>query len=274
YFGEGHDPDSLRLAHGEAAVAAALDGAADGVSSEIDRLLLPAAGREPLLEAKAAGQVAELLRPIPDPILRFSYGRIAAERLKIPVDMLVRRMGTERPGGKVTPAGPGPAVSPVAAGPRLVRSVEEQVLQSLVAAEGVPPVADLPPAEVFLDTECRNIYQAFCTLYAESGGKVPDARALAGMLSTMGQADRTVDRMASILVEGSFAPGKSGRLSESLEKLTRRWQQQRLRELASEIAEAQRKGDQVRLESLLKQKTSLSHRFHRGAQPMAGGESG
>jgi hypothetical protein len=71
--------------------------------------------------------------------------------------------------------------------------------------------------------------------------------------------------MAQILLEEPFDPGKSG-LSESLDKLVRRWRQQRLRELHSEIAEAQRSGDLVRLAKLLDEKTSMSHSLHRGSR--------
>ncbi len=82
-----------------------------------------------------------------------------------------------------------------------------------------------------------------------------------------------VDRMAQILLEKPFGPGTSG-LSESLDKLVRRWRQQRLRELLSEIAEAQRRGDQARLASLLEEKTSLSQSLHRGIRPGDGGRPG
>jgi DNA repair exonuclease SbcCD ATPase subunit len=74
--------------------------------------------------------------------------------------------------------------------------------------------------------------------------------------------------MAAILLEGSVTPGKVG-LLESLEKLHRRWQQQRLRELMSEIAEAQRKKDWPRLESLMEEKEGLSRSLHRGPRPDA-----
>ena len=106
-FPEGHDPDSLRLAEGEAAVVAAIDGARDAVVAEIERLAPIEAAREPQAQARAAKAVSELLRPIPDAILRCGYGRVAAERLQVPVELLARRMGGEReaPGGPLGPSG-------------------------------------------------------------------------------------------------------------------------------------------------------------------------
>ncbi|MGH9360524.1 MAG: hypothetical protein ACRD2T_01300, partial [Thermoanaerobaculia bacterium] len=125
----------------------------------------------------------------------------------------------------------------------------------------LPPPGDLPPPEVFFDAECRNIYRAFRDLYLEGAGSPPEARAV---LAALGSEGRAIDRVAQVLLEGGFNPGRPG-LGESLDKLERRWRRQRLRELASEIGEAQRLGDGARLESLLHEKTSLSRALHAGS---------
>jgi hypothetical protein len=154
-----------------------------------------------------------------------------------------------------------------------VRSVEEQVLARLLGAgagEPRPPAAELPPPEVFFDPDCRNIYRGFCTLYAEGGSAAVDARAV---IAKVAAHQAAVDRMAQILLEKPFDPDTTG-LSESLDKLVRRWRQQRLRVLLSEIAEAQRRGDQARLASLLEEKTSLSQSLHRGIRPGDSGRPG
>jgi DNA primase len=289
-FGEGHDPDSLRLASGEAAVAAAIDAAEDGVVLQLRRAI-PTPMASARLKATQAASIVALLEPIRDPLMRHEYAHRAAEMLGVPEKEFLSRLkelkgwrgvaeqaasgaGTDGSGGRA-------AVSP-----RLVRSLEEQVLASLLQAGapletgvplqadpgqrigGLPPPEEMPPAEVFLDPECRNIYRSFCTLYAEGGGKAVMARAV---LANVASQQATVDRMAQILLEEPFDPGKSG-LSESLDKLVRRWRQQRLRELLSEIAEAQRKGDLARLARLLDEKTSMSQSLHRGAR--SGGPGG
>jgi DNA primase len=275
-FPEGHDPDSLRLAAGGEAVKAAVEAAPDAVVAEIERLIPHDVRREPQLQAKAATAVTELLRPVPDPVLRYSYGRIAAERLNIPVDMLSRRLGGpgaassspergERAGAPASPRAPAPAE-----GPRLVRTLEEQVLEKLLQRDDeapIPALADLPPPEVFRDTECRNIFQAFCALYAIGGGVPPDARAVGAELGSRGGA---VDRMARILLEGNFASGRIG-LLESLESLGDRWQRQRLKDLQREIVEAERTGDHALRDRLADEKTRLSRSLHRGSRPGAGG---
>ncbi len=141
--------------------------------AELDRLIPAGVLKDPQLQAKTATAVSELLRPIPDAILRFGYARGAATRLGIPVEMLARRMGGGRQEPAPSPPQPASAPSIVEGGtPKLVRSEEEKVLQELFQQEDparIPPLESLPPPEVFFDTECRNIYEAFCALYAEAG---------------------------------------------------------------------------------------------------------
>jgi DNA primase len=270
-FPGGHDPDSLRLEEGEEAVKAAIEAAGDAVAAEMDRLIPAGVTRDPRAQAKSAAAVTELLRPIPDPVLRFSYGRLAADRLSVPVELLTRRMGgggerQGQPSPATRPAQPAPAGG---GGPRLVRSLEEQVLERLLQGDEqsqVPPLPELPSPEVFLDPECRNIYQAFYDLYARGEGPPPDSRSVQTALGSEGGA---VDRMARILLEGNFVSGRIG-LLESLDKLVRRWSQQRLQELQGEISEAQRTGDHALLGRLVDEKTRLSRSLHRGSRPGRG----
>lgn len=260
-FPGSHDPDSLRLEEGEEAVRSAMGSAEDAVFAELDRLIPAGAGREPQAQAKAAAATAELLRPIPDSILRYSYARVAADRLGLPVELLARRIG----GGRVEEPRPAPP-RPAAEGPRLVRSVEEQVLDQLLQGDEstpIPPPEALPPPDVFLDPDCRNIYQTFCALYARGDGSPPTGRAVRDALGPDGGA---VDRIARILIEGSFASGRSG-LLESLDKLADRWRRQRIKELHGEINEAQRRGDHALRARLADEKTRLSHSLHRRSRP-------
>jgi len=270
-FPGSHDPDSLRLEAGEEAVRAAIVGAEDAVTAELDRLIDASAARDPRAQAKAAHEVGELLRPIPDAILRYSYSRLAANRLEIPVEMLARRVGgggaeKPAPGRADGPqAGPqeGPAPAP-AARPSLIRSLEEQVLDLLLQEEvrsQIPPVEELPPPGVFLDIECRNIYEAFCALYA-GASRPPDFQTLK---SRLGEHERTVARLAKIMLEREVASGRIG-LLESLDKLTDRWRRQRIKELHGEINEAQRKGDHALRDRLVDEKTRLSRSLHRGSR--------
>lgn len=268
-FPDGHDPDSLRQEQGPEAVAAAVADAPDGVIAEMERIAPIESSREPREQAKAAAAVAELLRPIPDAILRWSYARVAADRIQVPVELMSRRMGAEPPSpsqGETPGSSKPPASEPRA--PRVVRTTEEQVLEFLLAGEGLPPFSELPEPEAFLDAECRNIFQAFRTLYARSVDSPPDVRSVRAELEPD---DRAIARLSQIVIEGSVTPGKPG-LSGSLEKLVRRWQQQRLKDLASDVLRAERAGDHVRLERLLAEKTRLARSLHSRTSRLSAGD--
>jgi DNA primase len=267
----GEDPDSLRLREGPEALARAVAEAPDAVSSEIERLTPGGVGAEPRRQATAAKAVGELLAPIRDSVLRYAYSRQAADRLVLPAEVLWRRVGGEatrltggasaRPGAAI-PAGPGGAATatPAAAGGVAeVRSLEERLLQLFLGGEAnLPAPPELPPADAFFQPECRHIYAVFLDLYGE-GGVRPEPRAVLGKLAAEPAA---VDRMARLLLEDSVG-SRSGELRESIRQLRRRWLQQRQRELAAAIADAQRSGDEERLERLIREKTALSLDLHR-----------
>lgn len=130
-FGEGEDPDSLRLGTGPEAVRAAVTDAVDLLDEELERLTPPEAARDPRLQARHAKEVAQVLAPIPDQILRFGYARRAADRLGVPAEMLSRRVesaaatrGSSRRASRTpgpppaTPADGSPPGHPAAVSPR------------------------------------------------------------------------------------------------------------------------------------------------------------
>jgi DNA primase len=247
----GQDPDSLRLEKGDEALARALEESPDAVELELNRLIPKDVHRNPRARATAARAVVELLEPIPDGILRYGYGRQAADRLGVPVELLWRRLGVDRESLK------GPKSE--AAGPKREPGLEERALQ-LLLADGVdsPALGDLPPPEAFLSTDCRNIYRVVFDLYTENG-EPPEARTVRDAL---GDENEAVDQLARILLEVS-APSRENELPEAMRSIRRRWQQQRLRELSAELEQAQREGDDVRLERILEERTALSSELHR-----------
>lgn len=248
-FPGGHDPDSLRLAAGPDAVRQAVDDAEDAVGLEIDRLTPPEVQRDPQLRTQAANAISELLRPIRDGIVRYSYGQRAAERLALPLELLWKRTGLAPPSDA--------AATSKASQPALVRTVEEQALGLLLAGSSLHP-DELPPEEVFFDSACRNIYRAFCALYMRGGGATsPEVDELLPLLDAEGGA---IDCMARLLLEDSNPHG--GDLPQTLQRLRHRWQKQRLPDLVRQIKQATVDGNDVLLHRLLEEKMALTRSLH------------
>ena len=176
----GQDPDSLRLGAGDEALAKLLADAPDLVQLELDRMIPGDAHRDPQARARAATAVTEMLKPISDTVLRYSYGRLAADRLGVPADLLWARLGVGRETLVAAVAGPEAARS-------TVRSLEEEALSLLLDPASPPPSARRPagPPEVFLDRVCRNIFAAYRALY-EREGRSPELREVMGALAAEG----------------------------------------------------------------------------------------
>ena len=247
-FPAGQDPDSLRLEEGEEAVLEVISTAADAVLLEIGRI--PRGVQEdPQLQAQAAATVRELLAAIPDKVLSFAYGRKAAERLGVPEALLREAPARGRQES---------AQEEQVSRPREVTSLEESALQLLLRAP-LPLRVELPPADVFWDRDCRELYLAFrrqCDA-GEGGGSV-DVQALLGSLD---RERATIDRVARLLLEDP--PGfRLSELSESLHRLEQRWGRRRAQQLKTELLEAQQTGDHERMEELLKLKAELSDKLH------------
>ena len=253
---EDEDPDTVRLGSGPQALLELVDGAKDAVEAELARLVPPSGDRDPAAQAKAAKSVRELLRRIPDAVLRFAYGRRAADRIGVPQDVLWRSTPRARDDQEA-------ATKPRH---RLVMSLEERVLQLLLQSGfHVPSLEELPSEKVFLDVTCGNIFHHYRALYDKEGCP-PDARAVLAILSREGE---TLDRLARILLE-EVPCSDSEELREALGQLNKRWRQHQLKTLARQIKEAQRSGETLRLQQLVEEKTSLTKLLHELAPPPGG----
>lgn len=246
-FPPGHDPDSLRLEQGEEAVRATIDAAADAVLTEVERLIPDQAALDPMAQSQAAESIRTLLQPIRDRVTHESYSRLAARQLEVPEGVMLRKGGA-RSFGKMSEQ------------KDVTRSGEEQVLALLLTSGvNIPPLEELPPKEVFLDPQCRNIFTAFCDLY-KTGQSAPTNREVISRLADEGMA---VDRAAKLLLEEAVPEEISG-LADALGRLQSRWLKRRLGEIVQEIRQAQQRGDQTHLEQLLEEKTRLSRQSHPG----------
>lgn len=258
-FPAGHDPDSLRLEAGPEAVAELVENAVDGVRLEIGRLTPPEVLRDPQRKTRSASEIAELLRPIRDEIVRRSYGQYAAERLGIAEEVLWRRVaqgGESRTAPAAVDLLP-PELRPQTSSLSEVRSMEESALAFFLQADpSIPAPEELPPKEIFRNVDCRNIYAVFCALY-RGNGKSPSPNEVISRLDREGSA---LDLTARLLLEEPNSD--QGGLRANLDRLLHRWYKQRQPELMRQINDAQQHDDQARLAQLLEEKSNLSHRLH------------
>ncbi|MBP9145688.1 MAG: DNA primase [Thermoanaerobaculia bacterium] len=258
-FAEGEDPDSLRLAKGEAALAAAVAGAEDLILLELDRLVPSDAHRNPHGRARAAKEVTALLAPVKDTVLRYSYGRIAAERLGLPPHLLLQRLGV----------GPKPLAEAFAtpsegAGPSPGRGAEEALLRCLLwigdARRPAPSQEALPPEEAFDDPQLRNIYALFLALYREAG-KLPGTADLRRRLS---DGDGISDRASMLLLESVDSVGEPAP-EMHLKGLWERWLDRQRADLNRELRRIELSGDQHRIEEILNELEAIKRRRYSAA---------
>jgi DNA primase len=249
----GEDPDSLRRAAGDAAVRAAVDQAEDLVLIELERAAPADLHRNPAARGGAGKRVSELLAAIPDPIARYGYARAAADRLGVPAQLVWQRVGGGREalreavaGARETAATPG-------------RSAEEAALRGLLLASqrglALPAPEELPPPEAFLDAALRKFFVAFRSLYLK--GSEPT---LAAVLAAVAGEEGADERAADLLLESTDSAVVP--VAEPLRNLRRRWLKSRLRELAGEIADAERQGNRDRLAGLVAEKHDINDELH------------
>lgn len=269
HFGEGHDPDSLRLEVGPEAVREAVAEARDAVLLAFDRLIPAGIQRDPHRQAEAATTLSDLLTPISDPIVRRNYGRRAAQRLGVPEELLWQRAsrGRQRPGAPAAEASGGDGGS-TASAPE-TRNVEEALLARLfLEPQSAPAFEDLPSDEIFFEAQCRDLFRGYRDLYATTETP-PGAGALLDHLAAGGE---EIGRLARILgdADASRAGGTSGAggtsigLREQIAQLERRWLERRRNQLAAAIREAQQAGDLDRLDRLVEEGRQITERRYRG----------
>jgi DnaB-helicase binding domain of primase len=247
---------------------------------------------DPQAQAKLAAPVVELLTPVKDPILRWAYGRRAAERMGVPFELLSPRLGPAPQAARRTPAVRATTATSRAHG----RGIEEATLRLLLAMlpgstspqpEVLPALEELPPAEAFWDPACRHLYEAFCAIYQEGAGGPVELATLRAALEA-GADHAGFDLFARLVIEGADAPSEAAagaavragggscadRLRDHLHELHQRWREQRSQQLNREMLEAQRSGDATRLERLVEEKSELSRAIHSRAKgrSSAGGD--
>jgi DNA primase len=270
-FPDGHDPDSLRLAAGPAAVARAVREASDSLIGEIDRLATPEVRADPKRQAKAASDLAELAARIPDAMLRSVYLRRIAGRLDVDLGVLERgsaAAGSRRSAAPAAPPAP-PAAADAGSAPH-VHDSEKTLLRFLLGGgfDGAdPPFADFPPPEAFLAPAYRRIYETVWLHWRDLG----EPCTLEDVQAAFEPGDAVHAVLARLFLEEE-APEKAGRdgrggrdaLDGCLRALAARHAKRRLGEVTRQLAGLAEDADDEERRLLLVERDRLLRQVHPG----------
>lgn len=291
-FSVGVDPDSLRLESGNQALIERIESAPDAVESELERQIPPDARQQPQVQATLAPRIGELLSALPDPILRYSYGRIAAQRLGIPFDLMTKHLGGSAKSRRHRSEARGSAEqarsessSEVTRTPGLDQ--EQAVLRLFLSffdddragSETRPILPELMSEDrlvdpkMFWDPDCRALFSLI-----ETASTDPSGERIAGLRRRVEESRGPVELLARLVIEALDAPPvpvsrekREEELTRALAQLRRRWLTQRQQDLAREIRRAQSDGDAGSLERLVAEKAILSRRLHVESAALGGG---
>ena len=279
-FPSGSDPDTYRLEHGPEALRVLLSEAPDYLAQQLEQMIPADAPRQPQVQAKVAPEIGTLLSSLPDPILRYSYGRLASQRLGVPFELLVKHLGGGPQRSRTSSQIEASKASVAERTPGLDQ--EQAVVKLLItgleadeafAEEGVSLFSGPPPAsEVFWDTGCRILFELICEVAIQ---KPEDP--LSELRRRVQSDGGPVELLARLVMENqsdaSSKPWSQKRqeLGYALNQLIRNWLKERRRKVILKIQAAQSGGDSADLESLVTEKLSLTQEIRSKALELQGG---
>jgi DNA primase len=265
---DGHDPDSWRQAKGPEALAERIGAARDAIEREIDRLCPPGIRRGPAEAATTAGELAVVLAAVSDPIARHGWARTAAERLAVPIDLLLDRAKALSRATRT-----GPPSTPAIATPTRRREpgLEHRLVEHLLATlprhgnDGERLAfepATVPPDAAFEDDACRAIFSAWRQVASADPHAGRDA-----LVAAVADNAVALDEVARVLLgEPTSLPGSE--VASTLGALRDRYLRQRRNELQRELDAAARLGDNGRQEQLLTAIDTLRREIHHRTTPV------
>lgn len=262
----GHDPDSYRVEHGSEALAQLIDEAPDAIDREIDRLAPAGVRRGAREQGERAGEIAGLLAAVRDPIARHGWARGAAERLGVPIDLLLdKAKALTRASNTRAPNTPAPPATASRREPG--RDMERRLIEHLLAtlprpgdepgSEWIPTVApaSLPPDEAFATPGCRAVISTWRAL-AASGNLNREA-----LVSSLAQDEDALDELSRVLL-GEPHPLPTKELTATVTALRERYLTGRRRDRQRELTRALETGDQARADALLGEIEALQRELH------------
>jgi len=245
----GEDPDSFARAQGPKGLEKAIAAAGSLIEAVIDAIIGEGDLATPEGKSQIVAEAGGVIKQISDPVTAWLYlGRLAA-RLGLPVEVAAARLGLPAPGARRAPAPPPPA-APASAD----RQWQEAAVQLALAQPEAARVLAESGVLASLPDPALGAVGAVIQAIVDEGGR-PEAAAVISRLE-----DPEHHRLLSRLSQNgpSLAPELAAEQARALAAKVQLWHtRQRSRELAAQIAEAQRRGDHQRVKELQTQRREI-----------------
>jgi DNA primase len=235
----GEDPDSFARAQGPEGLEEAIAAAGSLIEAVLEQIIAEGDLSTPEGKSAIVAEAGGVIKAIGDPVSSWGHLSRLAARLNLPAEVAAARLGMPVPGGRRPSAPPAPVRAPRqtnGAG----RQWQEAVLQlALCEGRAACVLAREGALAALEDPDLRAVAQAVEHI-VDAGGE-PDPAAVISRLD-----DPDLPRLVSRLTQDglSLSPEQAAAQAEALCVKIRSWQlRQRRRELTSQIAEAQSRGD-------------------------------
>lgn len=242
--GPGADPDTYLREKGLEGFMELLGNAGDIFVFALSRLAPQPASMSGAERSAAVDQITPLLSAVADPVVRNDAAHRIADYLRLEFETVWSRVR-----GKSTSLGE--RQSPVAP----ISSGEKQLLASILHDRVPEELRVRIREELFDDAACRNLFRIIENDWKD--GKTLDFSSIA--TDVRGEAELT--RLSELVLDESDGTDDKS-LEETIRLMERRFIDRRLREIQSEIQEANRVGDAAGEQRLLLEKVELSRRLH------------
>lgn len=247
-LGSGEDPDTWIARHGSDAFLERLGTAEDAVVFALRTWASDPRSMSGEEKSKVVEQLVPLIAAVPDAVVRNEAAQRTAHALQIEFETLWPRVRSSGAALKKVADEVVPQVSGVLSG-------EKVVLRELIQGRLTEEKAEQIREEMFSDPRCRAVWRA----WREVGGssEALDFSRLATHLR--GESELTMLSELALSEDLDSAPRPSIELA--VQQMERGWINRRIRELQSEIQNAEKGGDPERETALLAEKIRLSRQL-------------
>ncbi|HVR43058.1 MAG TPA: DNA primase [Thermoanaerobaculia bacterium] len=244
--GAGEDPDSYLRKRGLDALMELISRAGDVFDFALGRIAPSPAAMRGAEKSEAVEALAPLIAAVADPVMRNDAAQRVADRLGLEFSSVWSRVrGGGGGGGRERGA-----VAPISTG-------EKQLLRSLLRPDPPEGVLERLRDEYFDDPECRAIFRALQG--RAKGGQPLDF----SMIATDLKGELELTRLSELAISPEEPESDSPKShEETLRLMERRYLDRRLKQIQTEIQEAERVGDLDRVHALDIEKRDSSRKLH------------